>query len=33
MKVKGKNIPKPIISFGHLGFNDTLIDLIIKQNY
>lgn len=33
MKVRGRNVPKPIISFGYLGFSEQLIDLISRNKF
>jgi ATP-dependent RNA helicase DDX42 len=31
--VKGRNIPKPILSFAYLGFSEQLLDLISRNNF
>lgn len=33
MKVKGRAIPRPIMSFGYLGFSEQLLDLISRNNF
>ena len=33
MKVSGKNVPKPVVSFGQLGFGEDLIDLIASNMF
>eukprot|EP01017_Pseudomicrothorax_dubius_P043240 TRINITY_DN7167_c0_g1_i4.p1 TRINITY_DN7167_c0_g1~~TRINITY_DN7167_c0_g1_i4.p1 ORF type:complete len:567 (+),score=158.73 TRINITY_DN7167_c0_g1_i4:289-1989(+) len=33
IKVSGRDVPRPIVSFAHLGLDETLVDKIIKQNF
>lgn len=33
MKVKGESVPNPIISFGHLNFDENMIHQITKQGF
>ena len=33
IKVTGRDIPKPIVSFAHLGFDETMINKISKLGF
>jgi len=33
IKTEGNNVPKPCISFGHFGFDDRLMDIIVEQGF
>lgn len=33
MKVKGRDVPRPIMSFGYLGFSEQLVDMISRNNF
>lgn len=33
IRVKGQNVPRPIISFAHLNLDESLIEKIVKQKY
>ena len=33
IRVKGANVPKPVVSFAHLNFTEELIDQIAKYGF
>jgi len=33
IKVSGPSPPKPIVSFGHLGFDEQMMSLIARQGF
>jgi hypothetical protein len=33
VKVSGPEVPRPIVSFAHAGFDDTLLKEIVKRGF